>query len=270
MPLSSLSSFDTITVERTHHLTGTPPRVDNLSAGANARSPAVTIDYDPVGDIYTIIGEGVVATFTPADRLAGGGYIDHYRTASDELRVYNNVRSGADQDAGPIQLSYLSFAAWTHSDPTGEVRQSHLLFGYPTGSADMPRTGSASFETMVTGNVLSVPESSLTDITGTATFAANFGAGTVDTQLALTTMAGADMGTYSGTGSISGDQFSGSFSSNAVFFEQGEFAGGFFGPSAAEMGYEFFLRHYNPDPYAGASLNRVDDWIIGTVVGVKN
>jgi hypothetical protein len=36
------------------------------------------------------------------------------------------------------------------------------------------------------------------------------------------------------------------------------------------MGYSFAIKRYNPDPYAGATINVLDEAIVGTVVGAKN
>jgi len=71
------------------------------------------------------------------------------------------------------------------------------------------------------------------------------------------------------TGPITGDQFSGTFSSADPTFVRGGFNGGFFGPGAKEAGYTFQMIRYNPDPYAGAAVSAVNTYITGVAVGPK-
>jgi hypothetical protein len=104
---------------------------------------------------------------------------------------------------------------------------------------------------------------------GTASFNVDFGAGTINTDLALTTSNNV-LGTFNGSGTISGNQFSGSFTtSNVQNFVGGAFNGGFYGPAAQEMGYAFTIKEHNPDPFAGASPAPTDTLISGVVVGKK-
>ena len=107
-------------------------------------------------------------------------------------------------------------------------------------------------------------------IGGTATFSANFGSGAITTNLNLNKLDGGSIGTFAGTGQIqSTNQFTGTFTSNTQFFSSGSFAGGFFGPAAAEMGYGFTIHKFNPDPYAGATVEPMHTYVTGVVVGKK-
>lgn len=258
---------------QTEHVGSAPGYVTVPSWTVSGLGPTVTVSYDAVHDIYAVQQDSVSASFSSADRTSTSGSVDTYAQQSgdlsDELRLYNNVRRGAPTAGAPIQLTYLSYGSWSHANSqTGDTQRTYFLYGYPTAVSDMPRTGSASYQTFVTGNVRD--NVAVYEVTGSATFSANFGAGNVSTDLTLIRSDQVALGTYSGTAPIGGSQFSGTFSSSSPDFQEGHFAGGFFGPAAKEMGYSFFIRNYH-DPYAGATMSYyVDQWIVGTVVGKKN
>ena len=242
------------------------------------RSPSLSISYNSDGT-YTVSDTipSISATFATSDRISSAGYIDEYSKqgtgVTDDLKLFNNIRSGTSQASAPIQLTYLSYGIWSHSNTqTGEHRKDYMLFGYPTGS-NMPVSGSATYQTAVTGNIVEggpafpIAES---DITGSATFSVNFTTGSLSTDLTLQRLTGGSLGTFNGTGAIYGtDQFNGTFTSASPLFSGGSFMGGFFGPSAQEMGYAFQVNLHNNDPYAGASPAPMDMIINGAVIGKK-
>jgi hypothetical protein len=236
----------------------------------------VTISYDAATGNYTVKDGSTSATFSASDRTTSG-YLDNYAqetgSVTDELVLFNNVRSGASQSSAPVKLTYLSYGIWTHTDAqTGDRRKTYLLFGYPT--SDMPKTGSATYQTSLTATVrdnnYGNPGAKESDVSGSATFSADFGAGTVSTELSLNRVSDqSSLGTFLGTGTIGANQFNGTFSSTVPWFVNGYFNGGFFGPSASEMGYVFTIRKFNGDPYAGTTPQLMDQTIVGTVVGAK-
>jgi len=275
-PLKDSQPFETLSSSRIFTGSG-----NSLSgeAGVRGRGPFVAISYDASSGTYTLTNDGITSSFGSADR-SSSGYFDVYSKqangVSDELRLFGNARTGGPQAGAPVQLTYLSFGSWAHANSaTGETRKYHFVFGYPTASSSMPTTGSATYQTMVSGSMLEAGvgyPNTQNDVSGTATFSANFGAGTVGTELSLARAgSGLSLGNYSGTGTVSGsNQFQGTFTSNAQYFSSGAFMGGFFGPSAAEMGYSFYIYKNNPDPYAGASVAPQNTYINGVVVGKKN
>jgi hypothetical protein len=192
---------------------------------------------------------------------------------TDQLRLYSNVRSGSSQAGAPIDLTYLSFGSWSHDDSTSGVsRDTYFLFGSPTVASDMPVSGTASYSTFVNANIVSIiPGNGESLLKGSATFTADFGKGTVDTALTLPLENfGSPNSKYDGSGTISGSQFAGDFTtSDDPTFNNGKFAGGFFGPGAKEMGYTFTLSRGVADPYAGAAIEPALVWIVGAVVGTK-
>jgi hypothetical protein len=244
------------------------------SLGVAGRAPTVTFKYDAASNTYTVTDDTTTASFdASAGSNAGKFYKYSFQSGqtSDELDLFRNVQTSAYNG---IQLSYLSFGSWSHANSqTGERTLTYFVFGYPTAVSDMPRSGTASYKTLVSGNIRdirpTVDGATEYGVGGTATFTANFGSGTVATDLTLVRSDQVSLGSYSGTGTISANQFSGTFSSTDPYFQSGAFMGGFYGPGAQEMGYAFTIRNYNPDPTSGASVNYVDQWIAGAVVGVK-
>lgn len=280
-PLSQTRSFDAIGATRSHR--GTPalqPGAETVTPGGmsvSARSPSLNVRYDAANQSYTLSGNGRTASFAPGDRAAAAeSGMDVYRrqsgTVTDELKLLGSVRTGGPTGA-PVALTYLSYGAWTRRDSqTGDQHRDYLLFGFPTAASEMPRTGSASYRTAVNGNLLRINPGGTgeqREVGGSATLSADFGSGTVTTALSLArTDTGQSLGSYQGTGSISGDQFAGSFT-GGPYLVRGDFAGGFFGPAAREAGYAFQIERFNPDPYAGASADIVNDRIVGVVVGAR-
>jgi len=232
----------------------------------------VSIKYDAASGTYTYDSFGRIGTFPEANRTTSG-YFDTYQSsepANTTLTLYNNVRAGASQSGAPINLTYLSFGYYRYDDPRddgllGLHFEDYIMFGYRTEASDMPKTGSATYSTAVFADTMSMDNNDpITSITGTATFTANFGAGTVDTALTLPfAHEGSTFSTYDGNGAITGNLFTGKFTtSDDPDFHYGNFAGGFFGPAADEMGYTFSLnRGGNVGP---------NTYTIGAVVGTKS
>jgi hypothetical protein len=230
----------------------------------------VTISYDAGSGTYTLSDEVASASFQASDRTSSSNYTDEYLKngsgATDRLKVYGNLRT-APAAGAPLALSYVTFGKWTHTDTVANrTRETSVVAGFATPVADMPRSGSATYQTIVSATALAhgvgatIPFS---DVTGTATFSANFANNSVNTALSL------PAGTFSGPGTIVENRFTGTFASSSPYFTGGRFAGGFFGPAAQEMGYSFDIELYNPDPYAGAAVSPTSTVISGTVAGRK-
>lgn len=140
-----------------------------------------------------------------------------------------------------VRLTYTrwgSFVDQTHP-PTGDVVTASFFFGIPT--ADMPVSGLANYSTKIDATGLHNGRIYNFTDDASATFSADFGAGSVSTAVSLkgATVSGGttvDLGTFNGSGAITGSGFGGTWSG-----VPGAFEGAFFGPAAAEMGYTFFL-----------------------------
>jgi hypothetical protein len=276
-PATATQTFETHAVTR--DLRGSGNSIGGSTSITMNRQPTVQVNYTAASGSYTVVDNGLSASFDANNRITSG-YYDIYSHSiggiENQLKLLGNIRQGGPQAGVPVQLTYLSFGIWTRRDTaTGDVRRSDFIFGYPTASSSMPVTGTASYQTMLTAGMYEGGPgfgNTYSDVEGTATFTANFGSGSVATDLSLT-RAGTNqsLGSYSGTGTISlGNQFSGTLASTSPNFTSGNFAGGFFGPSASEMGYVFNISKYNADPYAGATVQPQITAITGTVVGKKN
>ena len=276
-PLNGSNSFDTMNSSRV--LRGTV-RVYGDRFDISARGPGVTIRYDAATGTYSVQDNAASASFGASNRASTTKGFEVYAktagTVTDTLNLLVNARPGAAKATAPLQLSYLSLAIWTHTDSqSGDNRKTYLLFGFPTGTRDMPRGGSANYRTFVTGTRTELsPAKELwrdeRELGGSAGFKANFATGRIDTQLVLTPVNGVgSYGTFVGTGTIAGNQFGGTFTSTAQNFVDGAFLGGFFGPGATEMGYSFRTYQYEPDPYEGVSAEPMHVFMTGSVVGTK-
>jgi hypothetical protein len=145
-PLINSDTLQAISV--TQSWTTTAPPSSTVTAGSAALDPAgtVSVDYDSSSGTYTVHGVPGSASFTAADRTDSSGYIDTYSkqsgTVTDQLQLFGNIRSGGPQSGAPVQLTYLSYGVWTHSDSqSGQMQRSYALFGFPTPTSGMPRSG---------------------------------------------------------------------------------------------------------------------------------
>lgn len=275
LPVTTNTTFQTVSSATTYR----GELSMGIAGGGNATldstvlsglGPTVTFSYDPSSGTYTVQGANASASFTSTDQTPTSDYSYGYSktvgTTNDKLSVYGNVKAG-NAIAPPVQLSYTSYGLWTHSDSvSGKTSYTYFVFGQPTGSANVPTSGTGTYQTTVSASMFqtgAVP-ATLSSLSGSATFSADFGAGTVNTVLSLAS------DSFNGTGSISAGQFGGDFTSNATNFQDGKFQGAFFGPAAQEMGYAFAIHKHNPDPFAGASPAPADTYISGVVVGKKN
>lgn len=251
---------------------GTPLAV--MPATTAGVSTATTIAYDATTGTYTVQAGSTSASFTAADKATTTDYTTRFDKGADSLTLYGNVQSDNTATA-PVSLTYTSFGKWTHADATADQTDiRYYVFGEMSGSKGMPTSGSATYATTVSGTMLTYnyTPAALSELTGTATFSANFAQGTVDTALSLRAVgntAEGSAGVYNGSGAIANDQFAGTFTSGTNYFTNGTFNGAFFGPSAREMGYAFAIKGHNPDPYAGAFVSPGDISIVGAVVGAK-
>jgi C-lobe and N-lobe beta barrels of Tf-binding protein B len=273
-PIRTRSTFNTIIAFRYREIDPTTGKLAISATGDAGLGPEVTISYDPLRDAYTIRDNSVTESFGRSSRSVSGFY-NVYTTktlqTSDRLALFNSSAASA-----PIKLMYLNFGSWSHTNLTsGDKNEYYFLYGFPTASSSMPRTGTASYTTFVTGNSVRTGAYAGTwQVGGNANFSANFAKGTVNTQLNLTRIDPAGnsvIGSFAGTGSIyAASQFTGNLTSSVPSFYAGSFAGGFFGPGAAEMGYGFGITLLQSDPYACAALPcAFQESIVGTVVGKK-
>lgn len=206
----------------------------------------LTISYDKVSGSYSLSSaiDGMSGLFAASERSTTTG-INH----ESYVHVDDGKHSVFSLSRGPgVLLTYTMFGTWHDvDDVTGAATGRFFVTGSPTKPDDLP-TGSATYAMKTTGTA--------TDLAGTAgydlatqssvTMTVDFRAGQVSTSLALvgTPAAGGgtvDLGTYSGTSAITAAtaSYSGLLSGSRG---SGGFAGGFFGPKAAETGYVWSIQ----------------------------
>ena len=232
----------------------------------------VKISYDATAGSYTLEAGGRTQTFESSDAIASMGPV---LGPNPQLARYGKADGSnltiITPNPGGVDLSYTRLATWTN---IADIPRPYLLvYGMPTASRDMPRSGSATYSKLqVRGAIVSTPGAirQLTD--ASASFSADFGASTVQTSIEVppvlspvfvgnppsgnATLTGSGViaaGSSSFDGTISGLSMSGLSMS-------GRFAGSFFGPQAAEFGYVFSMS-------GGDGLSAVS--AIGSVVGAK-
>ena len=240
--------FDELTGNQTFKTAGVA--VNGLSLSPRARYPygtGVVARYLVTPDSIEIdlpqSGEGTIS-FTAADR----DQVSQFADSISFSKLENNVSTFAaiwTPMVGGVPLSYVRGGLAGKVDLAALSGTSYAaVFGVPTQSGDMPKSGSASYSGKVQGVMVDTGSGFIYRFTpsSTVTLTSDFSAGSVSTQLTLVGDSGAtgatpvNFGNFSGTGTIaaSGPGFSGSFSS-----VNGAFEGAFFGPKAAEMGYAF-------------------------------
>lgn len=268
-PPATYQTLEQLTGDRTFQsggiVTDVPPtgptngRVATFGQGVEIRYFAAT-------DTYSLNnGAGLVVDFGPANVTstdAVNGSVVYQKPNPNGIDTLTIISPRINS----VPLSYTLFGSWFNIR-NAAIGQGYLMVGgIPTQNADVPRTGTATYATAVGAGGRFNNTVYTFNNTSTATFSANFGSNSVSTSINLIgTQAGppgappgpsVNVGTFNGTGTISatGPGFNGTLSGTAG---NGVFAGAFFGPRGAEMGYNFFV--------SGTNLNAQ-----GSVAGRKN
>ncbi|MDH7972319.1 hypothetical protein QH494_09010 [Sphingomonas sp. AR_OL41] len=241
------------------------PNVGFSNAATQAYGAGVTVAYTAASDSYKLTApDGSTVTFDPSNAQAP--------TPGSNAQTWVKI-SGTTRDqfllaipsVGGVPLSYTVIGTWSTIDTTTNRALVRLAVGgAPTIASDMPKTGTATYNTSVGGAavVTGVPVSYTLTGNSTATFSANFGTGAITTSLTLggtpsngSSTVVTSFGTFNGTGSIAagGPGFAGTLTGTGA---NGIFSGVFQGPQALEMGYDW-------------SITGTNVTAVGSVVGVK-
>ena len=220
--------------------------------GADAFGKGVTILADGNGAFTVTEPGGTAATFTAFD-------VDAINSTATTQAYSKVAPSGTQQlrltvpTVAGVALSYTVIGFFLDAGNSGAPSVTRVwtaVGGVPTLASDMPRTGTATYTAETSADVVTNAAIYASDPTSTATFAANFGAGTVQTSVHLFGVSPfvgplspspgtppVDFGTFTGTGTIAagGPGFAGSFAGTTG----AGFSGAFFGPQAQEMAYSF-------------------------------
>jgi hypothetical protein len=292
-PAPSYTKFNDLSGSQTMPAAGLLYNV-RLINGANtltieAVDPAIaTANYNATTGSVSLTGpQGRASSFTSADIISQTSSATTYQKGVGSVSVSPTIPAErltvSTPNVAGVDLNYTRIGSWAIWNTTyNNYQTSTGIFGVNTLASDMPRTGSASYTTTVVGSALhnsgSFPTFRIDSASSTATFSANFAANSVSTAINISAFpqTGVSNGaaTYStvatplfnmsgsGTISSSGSTFSGTISSTSANTNlTGQFAGGFFGPQAAEMGYFFGASGTMPSGYAG--------YVLGTVTGRK-
>lgn len=195
-----------------------------------------TITYNATDNSYIVTPVGGTAvTFTQANLIGLGGGVSEYLNGTN--RLFFNTPA-----AGGVALSYTRLGSFQTPGTGGRTNIELLVGGVPTRANDMPRTGAAAYTVAINGTAVRNGVPIIVDGNSSASFNANFATGVIDLALRFGGATTAALATANGAGTISstGSGFSGTFTSG-VNITGGSFNGGFFGPQAAEVGFNYSL-----------------------------
>lgn len=251
--------------------------MQSASVGVNGSAPSI-YSFGSGATVTYLVGSQSIRVVTDASsRTFGQSNIENGDFANDILFALTDADTGesfglflARPTIDYVPLTYTRLGTYHHDDASGSPLDiQNFVFGVVTDGADVPTTGSAAYSTSFGAAIVdnsdkaSPPIYIANNTTGSATFTADFLAGSVSTAIDLNNaehFAGAasvkSFGILTGSGLIqaSSPAFDGTLTGSDV---SGEFHGAFFGPQAAEMGMVFRAK--------GADLS-----ISGSLEGRKN
>lgn len=225
----------------------------------------LSLQYDANSRSYTVSVDGESQTFAPSD-LDRRPELDVYTKDSNRITdVLILFRTGTP-DSG-LNLTYASYGGWLRTDGNElslNSKQTYFVYGIPTQASDLPRTGSATYTTIVDG-FWARPDA-LYSLGGTSSLSANFATGKVSTNMTLSgahigilgytpSEPQANLGTLSGSATINraDASFSGTLAGSGY---NGTLNGMFFGPQAAEVGASFSINNGAGSTASGAIIGK--------------
>lgn len=207
-----------------------------------------TVHYDAASQTYVLSDGSATTSFSPNEIVtakSSAAYAFYRDTATGQT-----LQLLKDSTSNPvIALTYVTYGKWV-VPPSGSIKldNNFVVFGANTPAANMPRSGSASYHAILDGTYAT--KSATYTLGGSASFVADFGAGTIAmnaTPVGTNIANGAKLsfGTLTGGGYISFSDSSfnavsrtrNADGSKTLFNSQGNF----FGPKASEIGGAFTL-----------------------------
>jgi hypothetical protein len=219
----------------------------------------VAVQYDTgTGNITFTAPGGTPTTFTSADEVVG--------QSTPASRLFNKPNAAGGIDGGSlsvpsvngVELTYTRFATVFSAGTPAGFDGHAVVFGVQTKASDVPTTGTATYTGVAGGAAILANGASASLDGSTASLTADFSTGSIATVLALmmTPIGGtiAPLDVLSGTGSLGAVKpgFSGILTGSGTV--SGNFSGAFFGPKAAEFGYDFVVGGTNA---AGAGFTAI-------------
>ena len=208
--------------------------------GNYARATSKVI-YDSAAGTYVIRDTGSLTTtetFGPGNLVSSSGNFSTYGTATDSFRRLNQSPSNT-----LIALTYVDYGQWRRTSTasgTTSVNDTYLVWGSRTPGANVPRTGSASYSTIVDGTF--VNKDGAYAVGGSGNLTANFGTASIaysETATGTKEVGSGTIafGTMTGTGTIAYGpaMFSGTGTADAQGYKM-DVVGNFYGPAVQEVG----------------------------------
>lgn len=214
--------------------------VETLGTGV-----AVQLDTGS-GAITFTAPNGASTTFTAANVVATTPTTLVYNKPNPAGGIFGG--SFTTPSVSGVPLSYTRFASFfTAGTPAGFDGHA-FVFGVQTQASDVPTTGVATYSGGAGGTALLATGGSQA-LTGTASLTADFSTGSISTVLSLLRVSAGvpptPLDILTGTGSLGSVKpgFAGTLTGSGSV--TGNFAGAFFGPQAAEFGYDFLIGGVN-------------------------
>lgn len=254
---------DSLLVNRT--LAGAIPDTDFASArrgdmGNLSSGDAAELRYDAAARQWTYVTKVSVYGEQPRPITFGQGDIVAAQSDASKTAYENDGMKGYVFTSGAsnptLALSYVSFAdisVKSHLEPGTLDEQSFVYFGFQTPKTILPVSGTASYSGTATGHA-KLPSMGFTgDVAGRSAFVVDFGANTVNLNLALHTVepTARDLPAIASNASLNGNSF------------YGAMEGALFGPNANEIAALWSYYQYHDD------IARTDT-ITGVAVAKKN
>jgi hypothetical protein len=209
--------------------------------GNYARATSKVV-YDPATNTYTLRDTGslaITSSFGPSNINVGASNatftVYSKNSGTETFRLLN-------QGAGNplIQLTYVDYGEWKRSSTasgTTNVNDTYVVFGSKTAGASVPRTGSATYNTIYDGSF--VNKNGAYAINGNGGITADFGSGGLTYTAALNGLPSGALA-VSGSGSIAFNSGNFTASGSSAGYSMNLY-GGFYGPAAQEVGGLFKL-----------------------------
>lgn len=241
------------------------PNVNFTNPQSQAFGSGAQVRYTAASDTYTLTDGSSTASFDPSNLVTNpvppAGTVRWQKVNGSTLEAFSLTVPSVNG----VPLSYVVTGSWLTVNTTTNIGTNRLAYGgAPTQTSDMPRSGSATYNSSI-GGALAQGASNFS-LTGnsTATFSANFAANTVATSISLAgtptlPLGGpvSSFGTYTGSGTISANGISGTLSGGSM---TGGFSGAFFGPQALEYGAGWYLN---------GSIGGTPTNAVGSIFGIK-
>lgn len=257
--LTSSQTFttDSATTNVSYNLTS------RTTISGTSSAQAISISYDVATRSYTVSAPSRSQVFGPGD-VTTSTIAGETRYRKTDGTTSDNLTRVATPYTGSVANQYVQLAYWQRNVVNGGRQDTvfdTLIFGFPTLSTAVPRSGSARYTTDVFG-LASTPGTEPRVFQGAGIFDIDFQVGQYSTSTSLTetglVSGGGVLGggiELIGTGRLSGTD--GSFSGDIIYGGSsvrvaGTLSGRLFGPAAQELGASFSASNTDGSTVAGS------------------